>query len=62
MKELREKTSAMKPDFWLMGEVIHGEYSRWVNPEMLHSVTITSSTKLSTLVTTTTTTLRLPTM
>lgn len=39
MKELREKTSAMKPDFWLMGEVIHGEYSRWVNPEMLHSVT-----------------------
>ena len=22
-----------------MGEVIHGEYSRWVNPEMLHSVT-----------------------
>ena len=39
MKELREKTSSMKPDFWLMGEVIHGEYSRWVNPEMLHSVT-----------------------
>lgn len=39
MKELREKTSAMKPDFWLMGEVIHGEYNRWVNPEMLHSVT-----------------------
>lgn len=31
MKELREKTSSMKPDFWLMGEVIHGEYSRWVN-------------------------------
>ena len=22
-----------------MGEVIHGEYSRWANPEMLHSVT-----------------------
>ena len=22
-----------------MGEVIHGDYSRWVNPEMLHSVT-----------------------
>ena len=39
MKELREKTSSMKPDFWLMGEVIHGEYSRWVNPERLHSVT-----------------------
>ena len=29
----------MKPDFWLMGEVIHGDYSRWVNGETLHSVT-----------------------
>ena len=39
MSELREKTAAMKPEFWLMGEVIHGEYARWVNPQMLHSVT-----------------------
>lgn len=39
MKELRSATAPMKPDFWLMGEVIHGEYNRWVNPEMLHSVT-----------------------
>lgn len=39
MQELRRRTSSMKEDFWLMGEVIHGEYSRWVNPEMLHSVT-----------------------
>ena len=39
MKEMRTKTASMKPDFWLMGEVIHGDYSRWVNPEMLHSVT-----------------------
>lgn len=39
MKELRNRTEAMKPDFWLMGEVIHGEYGRWVNQEMLHSVT-----------------------
>lgn len=39
MKELRAQTAAMKPDFWLMGEVIHGEYARWVNPEMLDSVT-----------------------
>lgn len=38
MKEMRAQTATMKPDFWLMGEVIHGEYSRWVNPEMLHSV------------------------
>lgn len=39
MKEMRSQTAAMKEDFWLMGEVIHGEYSRWVNDEMLHSVT-----------------------
>lgn len=39
MKEMRAETQHMKQDFWLMGEVIHGEYSRWVNPEMLHSVT-----------------------
>ena len=39
MKEMRSVTSGMKDDFWLMGEVIHGDYSRWVNQEMLHSVT-----------------------
>lgn len=39
MKELREHTDGMKEDFWLMGEVIHGEYSRWVSDRMLHSVT-----------------------
>lgn len=39
MKELRHETEHMKKDFWLMGEVIHGDYARWVNPEMLHSVT-----------------------
>lgn len=39
MKELRMQTDRMKKDFWLMGEVIHGDYSRWVNNEMLHSVT-----------------------
>lgn len=39
MKEMRAETQMLKQDFWLMGEVIHGEYSRWVNPEMLHSVT-----------------------
>lgn len=26
-------------DFWLMGEIIHGDYARWANPEMLDSVT-----------------------
>lgn len=39
MKELRALADTVKPEFWLMGEVIHGEYSRWVNEEMLHSVT-----------------------
>lgn len=39
MKELRSQTAHMKEDFWLMGEVIHGDYSRWVNRETLHSVT-----------------------
>ncbi|MGN0373353.1 MAG: alpha-amylase family glycosyl hydrolase [Enterocloster sp.] len=39
MKEMRRETASMKEDFWLMGEVIHGDYSRWVNEEMLHSVT-----------------------
>ena len=38
-KELRWVTSQEKQDFWLMGEVIHGDYARWANPEMLHSVT-----------------------
>ena len=39
MKALRRTTNEVKPDFWLMGEVIHGDYSRWVNGETLHSVT-----------------------
>lgn len=39
MKEMRRETEQMKADFWLMGEVIHGDYSRWVNNETLHSVT-----------------------
>ena len=39
MKGLRRLANEVKPEFWLMGEVIHGDYSRWANPEMLHSVT-----------------------
>lgn len=38
-KSLRYFTNPMKPDFFLLGEVIHGEYARWVNAETLHSVT-----------------------
>ena len=39
MRALRRTADEVKPDFWLMGEVIHGDYSRWVNGETLHSVT-----------------------
>lgn len=39
MRELRSVTDSCKRDFWLLGEVIHGDYTRWVNNEMLHSVT-----------------------
>ncbi len=39
IKELRRFCTSLKPDFWLMGEVIHGDYSRFANPEMLESVT-----------------------
>ena len=39
MRALRGLANSVKPEFWLMGEVIHGEYQRWVNPGMLHAVT-----------------------
>ncbi len=39
MKALRRVADEVKPEFWLMGEVIHGDYTRWVNEGTLHSVT-----------------------
>ncbi|MBR3224505.1 MAG: hypothetical protein IKF78_04195 [Atopobiaceae bacterium] len=39
MRDLRRTADEVKPDFWLMGEVIHGDYSRWANDRTLHSVT-----------------------
>ncbi len=39
MKALRHTANEVKSDFWLMGEVIHGDYTRWVNEGTLHSVT-----------------------
>ncbi len=39
MKALRRVANEVKPEFWLMGEVIHGDYIRWANAETLHSVT-----------------------
>ena len=39
MAELRRVTTEKKPDFWLMGEVVAGDYAKWVNSSALHSVT-----------------------
>lgn len=39
MKALRNTANEVKDDFWLMGEVIHGDYNRWANENTLHSVT-----------------------
>ena len=38
-KRIRSFCKGRKPDFWLVGEIIHGDYNRWANPEMLDSVT-----------------------
>ncbi len=32
-------SKSLKPDFWLMGEVVHGDYTQWVRPGRLDSVT-----------------------
>lgn len=39
LRELSAFCRAMRPDFWLLGEVVHGDYRRWANAEMLDSVT-----------------------
>lgn len=39
MKALRHVANEVKTEFWLMGEVIHGDYNRWANENTLHSVT-----------------------
>lgn len=38
-KLLRNHVLSKREDFWLMGEVVHGDYSRWANPSHLHSTT-----------------------
>ncbi len=38
-QELRRFCRARRSDFWLLGEVIHGDYSRWANPETLDATT-----------------------
>ncbi len=39
LDELSAFTRGLRPDFWLMGEVIHGDYNHWVNSTRLDSVT-----------------------
>lgn len=38
-RELRSFCRSKKEDFWLYGEIIHGDYNRWANQDMLDSVT-----------------------
>lgn len=38
-KQLKHFCKGKRPDFWLMGEIIHGDYNRWANCEALDSVT-----------------------
>ena len=37
--ELAAHCQASRPDFWLMGEVVHGDYRQWAGPEALSSTT-----------------------
>lgn len=39
IKELRQHTNSLKADFWLMGEVLRGDYNRYMKSELLDSVT-----------------------
>ncbi len=39
LRRLRSFCDALKPDFVLIGELLHGDYNRWVNDQMLHSCT-----------------------
>ena len=39
LRRLRGFCNGLKPDFYLLGETLHGDYNQWMNDEMLHSVT-----------------------
>jgi len=39
LRALHNFTKSKNSNFWLMGEVVHGDYRQWVNPENLDSVT-----------------------
>jgi cyclomaltodextrinase len=38
-QELAAWCRSIDPDFWLVGEVVHGDYRRWANAQTLDSVT-----------------------
>lgn len=38
-KRLKHYCNEKNPEFWLMGEIIHGDYNIWANKETLDSVT-----------------------
>ncbi|MCR5825474.1 MAG: maltodextrin glucosidase [Oscillospiraceae bacterium] len=39
IRRLRAFTDALKPEFFLVGETLHGDYNRWVGDGLLHSCT-----------------------
>ena len=39
LRDLASFCHQLRPDFWLLGEVIHGDYNQWANPEMLDATT-----------------------
>lgn len=39
LRQLRAFCDGLKPDFFLIGELLHGDYNRWVGDSMLHSCT-----------------------
>ncbi len=39
LRELRCFTDTLKPDFFLVGECLHGDYNRWMGEDMCHGVT-----------------------
>ncbi len=39
LKDLAAHCRRLRPDFWLLGEIVHGDYRKWVNTETLDSVT-----------------------
>ncbi|MCI8670141.1 MAG: cyclomaltodextrinase [Lachnospiraceae bacterium] len=39
LKRLHSFCNDLKPEFWLLGELLHGDYNQFVNQDMLHSCT-----------------------